>query len=154
MKHTLRIKCGVENHEGPGQGQQKVKFMEPSIIEASPKIQARMNEESLPDSLMHSGVKFDPSCYGFGMLDDTSLVDPNIVGFELDCALFVILHDEKSLQDFQDILNSSEAQQNQTISSPPSWIMEEARKSKEQRLLVMVGSHLTIPGSSQDKLEV
>ncbi|KAI5662307.1 hypothetical protein M9H77_21630 [Catharanthus roseus] len=46
------------------------------------------------DLLMSSGVKFCPSCYGFGVLDDTSLVDPNIVDFELDWALFDILHDE------------------------------------------------------------
>ncbi|KAI5653485.1 hypothetical protein M9H77_30672 [Catharanthus roseus] len=49
---------------------------------------------SLEDLLMSSGVKFDPSCYDLGMLDDTSLVSPNIVGFELDCASFDILHDE------------------------------------------------------------
>ncbi|KAI5663956.1 hypothetical protein M9H77_23279 [Catharanthus roseus] len=45
---------------------------------------------SLKDSLMHSGAKFYPSCYDFGMLDDTPLGDPKIVGFELDCALFDI----------------------------------------------------------------
>ncbi|KAI5667330.1 hypothetical protein M9H77_17183 [Catharanthus roseus] len=49
---------------------------------------------SLEDPLMSSGVKFDPSCYGFGMLGDTSLVGPDIVGFELDYASFDILHDE------------------------------------------------------------
>ncbi|KAI5653001.1 hypothetical protein M9H77_30188 [Catharanthus roseus] len=49
---------------------------------------------SLEDSLMHSGAKFIPSCYSFGMLDDTSFVDPYIVGFELNYALFDILHDE------------------------------------------------------------
>ncbi|KAI5682745.1 hypothetical protein M9H77_03973 [Catharanthus roseus] len=45
-------------------------------------------------SSMHSSAKFDPSCYGFGMLDDTSFVDPNIVGLEISDALFDILHDE------------------------------------------------------------
>ncbi|KAI5652462.1 hypothetical protein M9H77_29649 [Catharanthus roseus] len=37
------------------------------------------------DVLMSSGAKFDPSCYGFGILDNASFVDPNIVGFELEC---------------------------------------------------------------------
>ncbi|KAI5676279.1 hypothetical protein M9H77_07229 [Catharanthus roseus] len=36
---------------------------------------------SFAKSLMHSGVKFDPSC----MLNDASLVDPNIVSFKLEC---------------------------------------------------------------------
>ncbi|KAI5683695.1 hypothetical protein M9H77_04923 [Catharanthus roseus] len=40
------------------------------------------------DPLMSSGVKFEHSCYGFEMLDYGSFVDPNIVGFELECALF------------------------------------------------------------------
>ncbi|KAI5667572.1 hypothetical protein M9H77_17425 [Catharanthus roseus] len=52
------------------------------------------SHNSIQDSLMHSGTKFDPSCYGFGILDDTPLVDHNIIGFELDCALFNILYDE------------------------------------------------------------
>ncbi|KAI5663709.1 hypothetical protein M9H77_23032 [Catharanthus roseus] len=41
------------------------------------------------DPLMSSGVKFDPSCYGFGMLDDTSIID-----LELECALSDVLHDK------------------------------------------------------------
>ncbi|KAI5676257.1 hypothetical protein M9H77_07207 [Catharanthus roseus] len=36
---------------------------------------------SLGAPLMSSSVMFDPSCYGFGNLDDTSLVGLNIVGF-------------------------------------------------------------------------
>ncbi|KAI5676635.1 hypothetical protein M9H77_07585 [Catharanthus roseus] len=35
----------------------------------------------LEDPLMSSNVMFDPSCYGFGNLDDTSLVELNIVAF-------------------------------------------------------------------------
>ncbi|KAI5661948.1 hypothetical protein M9H77_21271 [Catharanthus roseus] len=59
------------------------------------KIQARMDEESLPkNSLMHSGAKFDPSCYGFGMVDDASLVDPKVVDFDLEYALVDILHNK------------------------------------------------------------
>ncbi|KAI5664552.1 hypothetical protein M9H77_23875 [Catharanthus roseus] len=38
---------------------------------------------SLEDPLMSSSVIFDPSFYGFGNLDDTSLVELNIVGFAL-----------------------------------------------------------------------
>ncbi|KAI5681908.1 hypothetical protein M9H77_03136 [Catharanthus roseus] len=38
VKQTLRIKYGVKNHEGQGRGQAKVKFMEPSIVEESPKV--------------------------------------------------------------------------------------------------------------------
>ncbi|KAI5656725.1 hypothetical protein M9H77_25518 [Catharanthus roseus] len=49
---------------------------------------------SLEEQLMNSGVKFDPSCYGFGMLDNASFVDPNIVGFGLECALFDVLQDK------------------------------------------------------------
>ncbi|KAI5664023.1 hypothetical protein M9H77_23346 [Catharanthus roseus] len=49
---------------------------------------------SLKDPLMSSCTKFDPSCYNFGVLDDTSPADPNIVGFELDYAFLNILHDE------------------------------------------------------------
>ncbi|KAI5667762.1 hypothetical protein M9H77_17615 [Catharanthus roseus] len=49
---------------------------------------------SLEDSLMDSGVKFNPSCYCFGMLNDASLVDPNDVGFELRYTLFDVLHDK------------------------------------------------------------
>ncbi|KAI5681063.1 hypothetical protein M9H77_02290 [Catharanthus roseus] len=49
----------------------------------------------LEDPLMSSGVEFNPSCYGFGMKDDTSLVEPNIIGFVLESAfLFEILHYE------------------------------------------------------------
>ncbi|KAI5681839.1 hypothetical protein M9H77_03067 [Catharanthus roseus] len=33
------------------------------------------------DPLMSSSVMFDPSCYGFGNLDDTSRIELNIVGF-------------------------------------------------------------------------
>ncbi|KAI5668273.1 hypothetical protein M9H77_18126 [Catharanthus roseus] len=49
---------------------------------------------SLDDPLMSSSVKFYPFCYGSGMLDNTSLVGPKIIGFEIDCAIFYILHDE------------------------------------------------------------
>ncbi|KAI5668650.1 hypothetical protein M9H77_18503 [Catharanthus roseus] len=38
---------------------------------------------SLMVSLLNSGAKFDPSCHGFGMLDDVSFVDPNIFCSEL-----------------------------------------------------------------------
>lgn len=41
---------------------------------------------------MHRGVKFDPSCKDLGMLYDTSLVNPKVVGLILDCALLDILH--------------------------------------------------------------
>ncbi|KAI5678431.1 hypothetical protein M9H77_09381 [Catharanthus roseus] len=37
---------------------------------------------SLEDPLMSSSVMFDPSCYGFGNLDDTSFVE--LVGFMLE----------------------------------------------------------------------
>ncbi|KAI5658083.1 hypothetical protein M9H77_26876 [Catharanthus roseus] len=57
-------------------------LLEPSILRClSPHV-------NLEDLLMGSGAKFDPYCYGFRMLDH------NIVGFGLDCALFDILHDE------------------------------------------------------------
>ncbi|KAI5650233.1 hypothetical protein M9H77_36238 [Catharanthus roseus] len=36
---------------------------------------------SLEDLLMSNSVVLDPSCYGFGNLDDTSLVELNIFGF-------------------------------------------------------------------------
>ncbi|KAI5652269.1 hypothetical protein M9H77_29456 [Catharanthus roseus] len=49
---------------------------------------------SLENPLTSSSVKFDPLYYGFRMLDDTSFVDSNIIGFELDCALFDFLHEE------------------------------------------------------------
>ncbi|KAI5682060.1 hypothetical protein M9H77_03288 [Catharanthus roseus] len=49
---------------------------------------------SVEDPLMSSGVTFYSSCYDFGMLDNASFVDPNIVGFELECALFDVLHDK------------------------------------------------------------
>ncbi|KAI5666587.1 hypothetical protein M9H77_16440 [Catharanthus roseus] len=39
---------------------------------------------SLEDPLINSSVMFDPSCYGFGNLDDTSLVELNSVGFALE----------------------------------------------------------------------
>ncbi|KAI5676853.1 hypothetical protein M9H77_07803 [Catharanthus roseus] len=39
---------------------------------------------SLAVPLMSSSVMFDPSCYAFGNLDDTSLVELNIVGFALE----------------------------------------------------------------------
>ncbi|KAI5676397.1 hypothetical protein M9H77_07347 [Catharanthus roseus] len=47
--------------------------------------QSLLDSYTCQDPLM-SCVMFDPSCYGFGNLDDTSLVDLNIVGFapELD----------------------------------------------------------------------
>ncbi|KAI5668824.1 hypothetical protein M9H77_18677 [Catharanthus roseus] len=38
---------------------------------------------SLEDPLMSSSVMLDHSCYGFGNLDDTFLVELNIVGFAL-----------------------------------------------------------------------
>ncbi|KAI5672803.1 hypothetical protein M9H77_13167 [Catharanthus roseus] len=38
MKQALRIRHGVENHEGKRQGQAKVKFIERSIIEEAPKV--------------------------------------------------------------------------------------------------------------------
>ncbi|KAI5657044.1 hypothetical protein M9H77_25837 [Catharanthus roseus] len=38
---------------------------------------------SLEDPLMRSSIMFYPSCYGFVNLDDTSLVELNIVGFAL-----------------------------------------------------------------------
>ncbi|KAI5681189.1 hypothetical protein M9H77_02416 [Catharanthus roseus] len=38
MKQALRIRYGVENHKGQGQGQTKVKFMEPSIVEEAPNV--------------------------------------------------------------------------------------------------------------------
>ncbi|KAI5667957.1 hypothetical protein M9H77_17810 [Catharanthus roseus] len=38
---------------------------------------------SFEDPLISSSVMFDPSCYGLGNLDDTSLVELNIVGFAL-----------------------------------------------------------------------
>ncbi|KAI5668174.1 hypothetical protein M9H77_18027 [Catharanthus roseus] len=50
---------------------------------------------SLEDLLMHSSAKFDPSSYGFGTLNDASLVDPNDVGFE-PCTLFDVLHDKST----------------------------------------------------------
>ncbi|KAI5668980.1 hypothetical protein M9H77_18833 [Catharanthus roseus] len=34
-------------------------------------------------SLLNCGAKFDPSCHGFGMLDDVSFVDPNVFGSKL-----------------------------------------------------------------------
>ncbi|KAI5650157.1 hypothetical protein M9H77_36162 [Catharanthus roseus] len=40
MKQALRIRCGVENYEGQGKGQAKVKFMESSMVEESLKTQA------------------------------------------------------------------------------------------------------------------
>ncbi|KAI5664036.1 hypothetical protein M9H77_23359 [Catharanthus roseus] len=46
------------------------------------------------DPMVSSGAKFDPSLYNIGVLDDTSLVDLSIVGFEPDCALLNIVHDE------------------------------------------------------------
>ncbi|KAI5676796.1 hypothetical protein M9H77_07746 [Catharanthus roseus] len=49
---------------------------------------------SLDDPLMHSDAKFDPSSYGFGMLNYVSLIDPNDVGFDLKCTLFDVLHDK------------------------------------------------------------
>ncbi|KAI5676826.1 hypothetical protein M9H77_07776 [Catharanthus roseus] len=49
---------------------------------------------SLEDPLMGSGDIFDPSYCGFSVLDDTALVGHNIVSFELDCALFDIVHDK------------------------------------------------------------
>ncbi|KAI5652476.1 hypothetical protein M9H77_29663 [Catharanthus roseus] len=48
----------------------------------------------LEDSLLHSGSIFDPSCYGFGMLDNTSSVDPKFVHLKLECALIDVLHDK------------------------------------------------------------
>ncbi|KAI5663925.1 hypothetical protein M9H77_23248 [Catharanthus roseus] len=51
------------------------------------------------ESLMYSGAKLDHSCYGFGMLNDASLVDPNNVSFEHECALLNVLHD-KSIGNF------------------------------------------------------
>ncbi|KAI5653947.1 hypothetical protein M9H77_31134 [Catharanthus roseus] len=33
LKQVLRIRCGVENHEGQGQGHSEVKLMEPSMVE-------------------------------------------------------------------------------------------------------------------------
>ncbi|KAI5666844.1 hypothetical protein M9H77_16697 [Catharanthus roseus] len=42
---------------------------------------------SFQDSLLNNGAKFDPSCNDFGLLNNASFVDPNIVGFELQCSL-------------------------------------------------------------------
>ncbi|KAI5666887.1 hypothetical protein M9H77_16740 [Catharanthus roseus] len=42
---------------------------------------------SFEDSLLNNGAKFDPSCNDFGLLNDASFVDPNIVSFELQCSL-------------------------------------------------------------------
>ncbi|KAI5653369.1 hypothetical protein M9H77_30556 [Catharanthus roseus] len=39
---------------------------------------------SLEDPLMSGSAIFDPSCYGFGNLNDTSLVELNIAGFALE----------------------------------------------------------------------
>ncbi|KAI5681695.1 hypothetical protein M9H77_02923 [Catharanthus roseus] len=39
---------------------------------------------SLEDPLMSSSTTFDPSCYGFGKLNATSLVELNIIGFALE----------------------------------------------------------------------
>ncbi|KAI5681167.1 hypothetical protein M9H77_02394 [Catharanthus roseus] len=39
---------------------------------------------SLEDPLMGSSVMFDPACYGFGNLDDSSIVELNVVGFALE----------------------------------------------------------------------
>ncbi|KAI5653492.1 hypothetical protein M9H77_30679 [Catharanthus roseus] len=39
---------------------------------------------SLEDPLMSSNIVFDPSCYGFGSLDDNSLVELNVVSFMLE----------------------------------------------------------------------
>ncbi|KAI5668261.1 hypothetical protein M9H77_18114 [Catharanthus roseus] len=44
----------------------------------------RKNGDGGLDPLMSSSVMFDPSCYGFGNLDDTFLVELNIVGFALE----------------------------------------------------------------------
>ncbi|KAI5657996.1 hypothetical protein M9H77_26789 [Catharanthus roseus] len=46
---------------------------------------------SLEDLLMSSSIVLDPSCYGFGNIGDTSLVELNIVGFAFE-------FDRKSLQ--------------------------------------------------------
>ncbi|KAI5648877.1 hypothetical protein M9H77_34882 [Catharanthus roseus] len=44
--------------------------------------------------LINSGAKFHPSCNDFRLLNDASFVDPNIVGFELECTLVYILHNK------------------------------------------------------------
>ncbi|KAI5652359.1 hypothetical protein M9H77_29546 [Catharanthus roseus] len=54
MKQALRIRCGVENHKGLVQGQAKIKFMEPSKNEESPKSEhlecSKENESELEKS--------------------------------------------------------------------------------------------------------
>ncbi|KAI5681192.1 hypothetical protein M9H77_02419 [Catharanthus roseus] len=56
---------------------------------------------SLEDPLMSSSVMFDPSCYGFCSLDDTSLVELKIVGF-------VFEFDRNSIQHVCTITSMSE----------------------------------------------
>ncbi|KAI5676544.1 hypothetical protein M9H77_07494 [Catharanthus roseus] len=47
----------------------------------------------LKDSLLHSGSMFDPSCYDFGVMNNAS-IEPIVIGFGLDGALFDIFHDK------------------------------------------------------------
>ncbi|KAI5682102.1 hypothetical protein M9H77_03330 [Catharanthus roseus] len=47
----------------------------------------------LEDSLLHSGSMFDPSCYDFRVMDNAS-IEFIVVDFEVDGALFDILHDK------------------------------------------------------------
>ncbi|KAI5677510.1 hypothetical protein M9H77_08460 [Catharanthus roseus] len=49
---------------------------------------------SFEESLLNSGAKFDPSCNDFGLLNNASFVDPNIVGFELEYASFDVIQDK------------------------------------------------------------
>ncbi|KAI5658112.1 hypothetical protein M9H77_26905 [Catharanthus roseus] len=42
---------------------------------------------------MSNGILIDPSCYGFGVFNDDSFVEPNVVGFEFKSALFDDHHD-------------------------------------------------------------
>lgn len=44
--------------------------------------------------MLNKYARFDPSFYELGMIVDASLVHYKVVGMELDCALFNMLHDK------------------------------------------------------------
>ncbi|KAI5664535.1 hypothetical protein M9H77_23858 [Catharanthus roseus] len=78
IKKRLRLKKKIEISLGHP-------YTLKSMLGRSHTMELEDQEVSVP--VLNSGAKFDLSCHGFGMLDDVSIVDPNVFGFELvNCA--------------------------------------------------------------------
>ncbi|KAI5682070.1 hypothetical protein M9H77_03298 [Catharanthus roseus] len=66
IKQALRIRYGVENHEGQGQGVAKVKFIEPSIVKQAPKVKeflhATIEAKEVVDIHVEKKISSEDSC--------------------------------------------------------------------------------------------